>query len=556
MTAIAFGDQSAKGTSIMNLSGICAQTVVDALDRAAAIGPDIEAVVAPDGRITFAELQTEVARLCSALSAMGVERGDHVGLCLGNSVRWLSLFYAIGSLGAVTVPVNTRLRNDEIAYVLGQAKLKYLFLADRLLNVDFIAMFRDICPAIGGKLPDAAFPNLKRIVIVGDEVPAGATSWNDFYEDGQGDAAPGCKADDILLIQYTSGTTSFPKGVMLTHSNMLTNSFFVSQRIGLRPADRYHSARPFFHVAGTTLSILAALHATATLVTMTRFEAKEALTLLETERCTHVSGNDTMILMLLNHPDLDRSKLSLRGGWAAATPSVMKRMIDELGAREAVTTYGMSETSPNISISCWWEPEAVRADSRMRLQPGIEVKLRNPDTHEPIAPGEPGELLVRGWNVMRGYFEKPEETAAALDADGWLATGDVVDLDKNRRLKFVARAKDILRVGGENVSPAEVEDMLHRHPKIRHAQIVGVPDERLVEVPAAFVVLKEGEDADPDDLLTWAKERLAGFKAPRYLRIVDGFETIGMTASSKVKRKELTAYAIKVLGLDGRDAAK
>ena len=534
----------------MDTANLCPQTTDAALRRAVLIGPDIEAVVAPDGRMTYAELAREVAAIRAALVAAGIRRGDHVGICLGNSVRWVALFLAIGSIGAVTVPVNTRFRGDEIAYVLNQAKVRMLFLADRLLKIDFIEMVRGICPSIDAVLPGAEFPLLERIVVLGDDVPAGTTGWDMFMAGAEGEAEPDCTPDDVLLMQYTSGTTSFPKGVMLPHSNMLTNAYVVGTRVGLRTADRYHSARPFFHVAGTTLSILCSLQHVSTLVTMERFDAGEALKLLEDERCTHFTGNDTMVLMLLNHPDVKTRRLCLRGGWAAATPTVMKRFMTELGAREAVTTYGMSETSPNISVSCWWEPEEVRAQSLMRIQPGLELRIRDTETGEDCAVGTAGEIVVRGYSVMRCYFDKPKETAEVLSEDGWLSTGDLGRLDGNGRLEFVGRAKDILRVGGENVSPVEVEDVLHRHPKIRHAQVVGVPDRRLVEVPAAIVVLNPGQEAEAAELLDWAREQIAGFKAPRYLEIVSDFESIGMTASSKVKRKDLAAWAVKAFGLE------
>jgi fatty-acyl-CoA synthase len=239
----------------------------------------------------------------------------------------------------------------------------------------------------------------------------------------------------------------------------------------------------------------------------------------------------------------------LRGAWAAASPAIVRRIIDELGARECVVGYGLSEAAPNVAQSCWWEPEDVRVAARMRPQPGIEVRIRDIATGRDCAPGEAGEILVRGWSVMQGYFDKPDETAAAIDAQGWLATGDIGRTGADSRLEFAGRAKEIIRVGGENVAPAEVEDMLHRHPAIRQAVVVGVPDPRLMEVPCAFVVLNEGATATEDELLAWARDRMAGFKAPRHLRLVDGFEAIGMTASAKVQRKPLAEHAAKLLGL-------
>ena len=525
----------------------CSLTTGTALARAAFIASDVEAIVASDGRMTFQELEAEVAALRGALLAAGVAKGDHVGLCLGNSVAWVSLFLALGSLGAVTVPVNTRFRAEEMAYALHQSRITTLFVADRFLSTGFIAMLRAICPGIDTALPDPALPDLRRVVVLGDEVPAAAMPYAAFragFATSDIESGP----DDVLLIQYTSGTTSFPKGVMLTHTNMLGNAYVSGGRIGFRVGDRLHSARPFFHVAGSTLSVLSALQHMVTLVTMDRFVAEEALLLMERERCSHFSGNDTMALMLLNHPSRPERRLCLRGAWAAVSPVIMRRIIDELGARECVAGYGLSEASPNIAQSCWWEPEEVRTASRMRLQPGIEVRIRAEDGSD-CPPGAPGEIVVRGWNVMRGYFDKPKETAEALSADGWLSTGDLGRLGADGRLQFLGRVKDIVRVGGENVSPAEVEDILHRHPAVRQAAVVGVPDEKLMEVVAAFVIPNEGVACDPAAVIAWCREQMAGFKVPRHVWTVDDFEAIGMTASSKVQKKPLAAHARKLLGM-------
>ncbi|MEU4654050.1 AMP-binding protein [Streptomyces sp. NPDC023723] len=535
----------------MDLRTACPLTPHQALERAALLAPDVEAVVTAEERITYGELAAEVTRIRSALTAAGIGRGDRVGLCLGNGPRWVALFVALGSVGAVTVPVNTRCTADEVAHTLAHARVTTLFVADRVLRVDFRAMLRDLGFGADGTPGSPRLPRVRRVVMCGARVPGWATDWARFL-DGAGEQVPATgTADDVLLVQYTSGTTSRPKGVLLTQRGMCADAFFSGARLGLRAGDRFHSARPFFHVAGSTLSVLASIQHATTLVTMARFEAAEALRLLESERCTHFSGNDTIALMLLNHPDRAHRTLWLRGAWVAASPTVVRRVIDELGATECVAGYGLSEASPNVAQSCWWEADAVRASGAMRVQPGVEVRIRAVDGARDCAPGEPGSILVRGWNVMRGYLDAPEATAAAVDADGWLATGDVGTLDTDGRLYFVGRTKDIIRVGGENVAPADVEDTLHRHPRIRQAVVVGVPDERLVEVPFAFVVLTgAGSGVTEDELLSWARTRMAGFKVPRHLRIVDGFEGIGMTASSKVQKNRLAAHARALLGME------
>jgi len=543
---------------------LCPLTTDAALRRAVALAPGVEAIIGPDGRLTYGELGAEVARIRAGLNGLGVQHGEHVGICLGNGWRFMALFLAVGSMGAVAVPVNTRLRADEIAYALRQSRVRTLVVADRLLRTDFVTLLRGICPAIDGMLPDPAFPDLRNLVVLGDDVPGGAVAWTVFLAAGV-PAAPCCAPDDILLIQYTSGTTASPKGVLLRHRSLLGNGFVSGGRMGLRVADRFHSARPFFHVAGTSLSILACVQHAATLVTMERFEPSEALAQMERERCTHFSGNDTMALMLLNHPDRPTRRLALRGAWAAASPSIVRRIIDEMGARECVVGYGLSEASPNVAQSCWWEPDDVRAAGRMAPQPGVEVRVTDGDGADAPS-GCIGEIRVRGYTVMAGYYDKPAETAAALDAGGWLLTGDLGRLGTDGRLEFAGRAKDLIRVGGENVAPAEIEDILHRHPVIRQVVVVGVPDPRLMEVACAFIVLndgvlnegvlngevlKDGQEAGgiADAILAWSRDNMAGYKVPRHIRIVDGFERIGMTASSKIQRRQLRDHAVALLGL-------
>ncbi|SFP31513.1 fatty-acyl-CoA synthase [Actinomadura madurae] len=525
----------------------CPVTTDAVLRRAAAVGPDLEAVVSPSGRRTYAALAAEVDRVRSALAAAGVRRGDHIAVCLGNGPEWITLFLAIGSLGAVTVPVNTRFQAGELAQALRQSRASMLFVADRFLKIDFIAMLRAVCPAVDSTLPDPGMPDLRAVVVFGEDVPAAGRSWSDFLAHGTEPTEPSCTPDDVLLIQYTSGTTAYPKGVLLTHRGMCADAFFSGLRMGLRTGDRFHSVRPFFHVAGSTLSVLAGLQHVATLVTMDRFEPGEALRLMETERCTHFSGNDTIALMLLGHPDLGQRTLALRGAWLAASPTIAQRVIDELGAAETVVGYGLSEASPNVAQSAWWEDREIRVSGRMLPQPGVTVRIRDRETGGDLPPGEVGEIQVRGWNVMLGYFGMPEETAETLAPDGWLSTGDLGRLGTDGRLEFCGRAKDVIRVGGENVSPTEVEDVLHRHPRVRQAAVVAVPDERLIEVPFAFVVLTEGGPVEAAEILSWVNGRLARFKVPRHLHILDGFEEIGMTASAKVRKSGLAEHAIGLL---------
>ncbi|MBF9034351.1 AMP-binding protein [Rhodobacterales bacterium HKCCE2091] len=499
-----------------------------ALDRAALLTPGLEAIVAPDGRATFAALRDRAEGLARRFAATGIAPGDPVGLCVGNGVFWVAAFLALARLGAVTVPVNTRLKAGEIGGILADAGATTAIFADRVLGSDFAAMMPEI---------RAAAPGLATIIMDG-AAPEGTIPLDDLAE-GTGDLPPLPAPSDRLLVQYTSGTTSFPKAVPLTHAQMLTNGFVSGQRLGLRAGDRMHSARPFFHVAGTSLSILSCLQHQATLVTMTRFSSDEALDLMERECCTHFAGNGTMAQMLLDAPGRETRDLCLRGAWLAAEPQTVLRVMAELGAREAVTGYGLSEASPNVGQSAWWEPEDLRASGSMAPQPGLEVRLSG----RALTGSCEGEIEVRGWSVMSGYLGRPDETAQVLDPDGWLRTGDLGRSAGDGRFLFAGRLKEIIRVGGENVSPAEIEETLCGHPEVSFAAAFAMPDARLNEIPAAFCV----SGADPGAIRDWAGKRMAGFKAPRHVFCVPAIDDIGLTASGKVQRAVLAGRAAAIL---------
>lgn len=528
------------------------QVLGQVLARNAGLYPDAEALVIAGRRLSYAQLQDAVQEMARGLRALGVKRGDHVAVCMGNSPEWVIFFYAAATLGAVTVPVNTRFKADELRYCLAQADVRLLFVADRFLRIDFIGMLRQICPAVDRRLPDPGLPLLANVVVLGSEVPRGALSHREMLALGttvdelESDAA---QPDDVLLMQFTSGTTSYPKGVILTHDNMLRNAACVAGRFDCRRDDRYYSARPFYHVAGTTLSLLAALTRGACLLSSPAFDPGEALKVMSEEGCTLTSGNDTMFLMLLNHPDFGKYPLRLRGGWASAGPEVSRRIVEVMGMRGVCQAYGLSEASPNVCMSRHDDDLEKRINGWAHVLDGVEVRIVDVDSGHDQPAGTPGAILVRGWSVMKGYYKMPEQTAKAIDRDGWLHTGDLGVMDQDGRLRFLTRVKDVFRVGGENVAPAEVEDVLHRHPKIKQAQVIGVPDPRLVEVPAAYVILREGESATPQELMAWSRERMANFRVPRYVKIVDSFEHIGMTGSAKVQKNKLRAQALIDFGL-------
>jgi fatty-acyl-CoA synthase len=539
------------------------QTLYQFVSDSAVTRGEAEAVVTATARLSYRAQLAAVRRAAKALHALGVRHGDFVGILMGNDETWVTLFYAAAMLGAVTVPVNTRFKSAELGFCLKQADVKALFLADRFLNIDFLSFLREAEPAIDKALPGNALPLLRHVIVLGNEIPRTGKSFDDFLaladrvSDAELDAqAAGVKPSDLLLIQFTSGTTAYPKAVMLTHDNMLRDAWAVNLRLGIRPDDRYFNCRPFFHVAGTTLSLLVSLVAGACLVTLPTFEAGAALRMMKDERCTLTSGNDTLFQMMLGHPSFDRAALSLRGGWAAAGPETIRNIVEVMGAREVCVAYGLSEASPNVVLNDYRDPLDLRIAGLAKPHDGVEVRIAD-EQNVALPAGASGEIQVRGWNVMRGYYKNPEATAKVFTADGWLCTGDIGVLTEDGRLRMVGRTKDVFRVGGENVAPAEVEEVLLAHPAVATAQVVGVPDARLGEVGAAFVTLKAQDGGKPSEaeLVDFVKRRCANFRVPRYLAVVENFDAIGMTASGKVQKNRLREHAIDRFGLGEKAGA-
>ena len=509
------------------------------------------ALITPTVQRTWAEVQKNAQLVAKALIHTGVAKGDLIGLMCANNEHWVDVFFGCALIGAITVPVNTRFKSSELQYCLKQADVKIFFTMDAFLGIDFISLLRDAEPQIDHQLPGIELPLLGEVVLFGGVAPKGCLSFTEFLTRAHFISDLDLKtrveqvhADDVLLIQFTSGTTAYPKGVMLTHENMLHNANAVSHRIGLTDSDRYFNCRPFFHVAGSTLSLLACLEMHACLVTLPTFEPGAALDMLVLEKCTFISGNDTIFQLLMNHPKFDPSKLLLRGGWAAAGPQTMQKIVTQLGIKNICWSYGLSEASPNVVKSDFRDDVQGRIDGLAKPLSGIEVKIIGADKLNALDPNVQGEICVRGWSVMKGYYGKAELTAQTIDAEGWLHTGDLGFLTENGHLRFVGRLKDVFRVGGENVAPAEVEETLLSHPLIAIAQVIGLPDEKYGEVCAAYVTLKNHETLTHEELTVWLKSRIANFKIPKYFAVVENFEKLGMTASGKVQKNKLKEDAL------------
>lgn len=516
------------------------------LAHQAAVRPGHPAIVTPHERVTWRALADDVEKHSAALLRLGVERGTKVGILMPNSYEWAVWAYAAAGLGAVVVPANTRFRQAELAYQLKASDTHTLVLAPQIGETDYLAMVAALAPELrdraAGHWRSTELPVLRNVVVVGPP-PAlrGVLEANSLVVSVDPDTrerlrVAGLAVDpgDPVVIQYTSGTTAFPKGAMLSHQSTARNAFYVNQRMRITAEDRIFVPGPFFHVGGSTLGMLLGLLSGATIYTLPRFDPAAVLDIVEREQITVYSGVDSLFLTLFKHPHFRREALaSVAKGWIASSPDIVRMVQRDMGLTGIANVFGISEASPNITIGDLDEPPELRAATCGLPHPGCEVKVIDPGTGEAVPAGQSGEILFRGYSLMLGYYNNPVETAKAIDADGWLHTGDRGVLRASGHLEYHGRIKDMLRVGGENLAPAEVEEVLCGHPKVRQAAVVGLPDDRMVEVPAAVIELKDGETCTSEEITAWCKERLASFKVPRVVAFVD---RMPMTGSGKIQK--------------------
>lgn len=509
-----------------------------------------EAIVFENQRITYAELLSQVKRYARAFLSAGVQKDDKVSVWLNNCPEWIYIQLAMGLIGAVLVPVNTRFKINELEYTLKQSDSKILITMDSYRDIRFADMVYQAVPelkespAVPYDLKN--YPKLKYVICQEDKPMPGMMSLENFL--AKGDDFPEknlmarqkeVKPDDVVMFQYTSGTTSFPKGVMLTHNSTLQDSFSMGTRMNISDADRLFCPLPFFHVGGAVISTLLTLQKGGTLVICEAYTPEGALELVQKERCTAMNGIETHFLMMYTHPNFVKYDVStLQRGWAIGPPEILRNVYEVMGMKEVVNVFGISEASPNVTLSDINEPLEHRMAWHGKPHEGTELKIVDPDTEEVKPPWQEGEICVRGWNVMKGYYNKPEETKAVLDEDGWLHTGDFGILDDEGNLKYMGRFKDIVRVGGENVSAMEVENFILTHPKVKNVSIIGVPDDRLTEVCMAIIQLREGEETTEEAIIEYCKGKIAGFKVPRHVAFIDEFPMTGSGKIQKVVLKE------------------
>ncbi len=500
---------------------------------------DAEAIVDGDVRLSFARLAAAVDEAGRAFLAAGIERGDRIAIWSPNLWEWVVALLGLQAAGGVVVPINTRYKGAEAAYILQTSRARLLVTVNGFLGNDYVAL-----------LAGHDLPHLEQTIVLRGDAPTGTVTWADFLA-GAATVEPAALdarvaslgADDTSDILFTSGTTGNPKGVVATHGQTLRGFADWAAIVGLRHDDRYLVVNPFFHSFGYKAGIIAALTVGATIVPQAVFDIPLAMANVAEHAITALPGPPAIYQTFLNHPELDRDAMqSLRLAVTGAAPvpvELIQRMSDELGFETVVTAYGLTETCGIVTV-CWpTDPPELISGSSGRAIPGVEVRIVDDDGLE-LTPGSAGEIVVRGYNVMREYFEDPVQTAATIDAEGWLHTGDIGTMDDAGYVTITDRKKDMFITGGFNAYPAEIERLLLTHPAVAQAGVIGVPDERMGEVGMAFVVPVAGMVVDPDDLVAWAREHMANFKAPRHVRVV---ESLPMNASNKVLKNELRSRA-------------
>jgi fatty-acyl-CoA synthase len=511
--------------------------------------PDREALVYSHAglRWTFKQLNDEARLVGRGLMAHGVRRGDRVAVWATNVPEWIVLQFALAKIGAILVTVNTSLRAAEIEYLLRQNETSTLVTIRGFRGVDYLDELRKI-GAVGDEMRRRdCFPQLTGVIYVGDDHPDGLTPYsavraaaNGVAENALDAAESAVDLDDVINMQYTSGTTGFPKGVMLSSRNIVNNGYWLAEGLGFTPNDRLCLCVPLFHCFGCVIGVLGAYTHGACICALDTFDARKVLETVERERCTALYGVPTMFIAELEDPEFERFDLtSLRTGVMAGAlcpEPLMRKAIDKMNLRELTIAYGLTETSPGLTQT----PRDANMDERTqtvgRVMPEIEVRIVDPATGADLPVGERGELWARGYVVMKGYYNMPEQTAAAITADGWLRSGDQASIDEQGWVRITGRIKDLIIRGGENIAPKEIEDVLRGHPAVADVSVYGISNEFFGEEVAAAIRVHAGASIDADEVMRFCQDRLARFKIPRHVRIVDGFP---MTASGKIQKYKL-----------------
>jgi len=520
-------------------------TVGEAVDEAAERWGEEVGWIFEDRRISFREMRDASDEIARALLAQGIGKGDCVAVLMPNLAEFLFILFGCAKIGAVLTALNTRSRLFEIEHVLRHSGAALLIAVEHFLKQDYMLMLEELCGAgaIGaeGAVNSAAFPRLRRLVRTTDEGERSLMSWSALRAQAQSvppeqlaAARESLHWREPVLLQYTSGTTARPKGALLSHVYLLNHSVELLDRLGVRRGEAYLNTQPLYHIGGAGI-VLTPLSVGCPIVIPEYYEAERVLALIERERCVARSGFAAMYIMEMTHPRFREFDLSsLRAGWCVAAPEIMARVRDEMGIRHLIQLYGSTEAG-NV-FGSYADPWEKRSRSCGRVAAHMELQIRDMATGEPVPPGRIGEVLFRGWCTFIGYLNQPEETAKIVEPDGWVHTGDLGMLDDDGYLYFKGRLKNMLRVGGENVSAEEVEAMLVSHPKIKMAAAIGAPDARLGEVVMAIVELREGEAASEQEIIDYCAARMANFRVPRIVRFTRDWP---LTGSGKIQTHAL-----------------
>ena len=513
-------------------------------------------------RWTYLELQNKVNAFAAGIVSLGLQPGDRVGIWSPNNSEWVVTQYATAKAGIILVNINPAYRIAELEYAINKVGCKALILAASFKSSNYIEMVEELAPEISkskpGEINSIRLPTLKTVIQIGGETNDGYFDFEQIptlasTKDHQRieNLSDQLQFDDPINIQFTSGTTGFPKGATLTHFNVLNNGYFTGEGLKLSSNDKLCVPVPLYHCFGMVLSNVAALtHGTALVYPAEAFDPLTVLETVEAERCTALHGVPTMFIAELGHPRFKEFDLSsLRTGIMAGSPcpiEVMRRVVEEMHCNEMIIAYGMTETSPIITLSETDDPIEKQVTTVGRIFPHVEVKIID-DIGRIVAPGETGELLARGYNVMQGYWDDPDLTAESIDVAGWMHTGDLATMDVEGFCNIVGRVKDMVIRGGENIYPREIEEYLYRYSKINDVQVFGIPDVKFVEELCAWIILKSGETATEDDIRGFCQGQIAHYKIPRYIRFVDSFP---MTITGKVQKFAMRDAMIEELGID------
>jgi fatty-acyl-CoA synthase len=543
------------------------RTVGEVLRQTAAEHADRDAVVFPalGLRWSWSELDRRVDVVASALVARGVAPGENVGIWSMNAPEWVVTQFAVGRIGAVLVNINPSYRLFELEDALKLADVATLIVGSPFKGSDFVQMVETLCPeaasSAGRDWSAARLPCLRRLVAIGPRPGPGWVAWSDLEAApvAPGDLAARARLFEpgaVYNIQFTSGTTGLPKGAMLTHRNVLVNAYYFGRRLRYTALDRVCVPVPFYHCFGCVLgTLVCAVTGAALVIPAPSFDPGATLAAVASERCTSIYGVPTMFVAELDHPDRARFDLSsLRTGIMSGAPCplpLMEAVVSTLGASEITIGYGQTEASPIITVTAVADPLEVRVGSVGSPLPGLEVRLVDPVTRQDVAPGATGELCVRGHCVMAGYYRNPTATRQAVDADGWLYTGDLARRREDGNFRIVGRSKELIIRGGENIYPPEVEEFLHHHPAVAEVAVIGLPDARYGEVVSAWVVPKPGMTVTGDELREFAKGKIAHYKIPHYVQVV---AQLPRTVTGKVRKHVLREQGVKDYGLESTDA--